>query len=24
MGLHIHQWYTDNKGEAAWKEWEAL
>ena len=24
MGLMMHQWYTENKGEAAWSEWEAL
>ncbi len=24
MGLLMHQWYTDNKGQAAWSEWEAL
>ncbi len=24
MGILMHQWYTDNKGQAAWEEWEAL
>lgn len=24
MGLLMHQWYTENKGQAVWQEWEAM
>ncbi|MBM3428717.1 MAG: thioredoxin family protein, partial [Bacteroidetes bacterium] len=24
MGLLMHQWYTENKGQSVWQEWEAM